>query len=139
MTASTDRRSAPRGGRRTDDRPGRFPVVLVADGYEGARRPTVRYLERFGFLVKEAATGQEASAILNLVTPRIVLADVMLRDRSVLTERLSRGGPRTSNIPTIALTTWEVAPATGSSARVFVKPFRLRTLLEEIRQVLRSH
>ena len=47
----SDRRAVPRGGRRPYDRPGRFPNLLVADSYEGARIPCARYLDHFGFKV----------------------------------------------------------------------------------------
>ena len=54
--ARPDRRRVPRGGRRTTDRTGLHPTILVADSYEGARRPCARYLDRFHFQVVEAST-----------------------------------------------------------------------------------
>ena len=51
------------------------PHVLVADGYDGARRPCVRYLERFNFEVAEAANGEEAMARIASALPHVILAD----------------------------------------------------------------
>ena len=134
---STDRRRVPRGGRRAGDRPGRFPILLVADGYEGARRPFVRYLERFGFRVEEAATAPEASAILDRVSPHVLLTDLTLSDASALFQRSSTD-PLAAKIPTIGLLSWEGGTGAPDLAHVLIKPFRLRAMLEAVRQVLRA-
>ena len=70
---AVDRRRVPRGGRRTDDQPGRHPNLLVADGYLGARTPCVRYLDRFGFAVDEAGDANEALAIIDAKAPNLIL------------------------------------------------------------------
>src|SRR5688572_11760959 len=57
-----DRRRTPRGGRRATDRPGRHPQILIADSYDGARIPWVKYLDRLGFEVLEARNGHKAMA-----------------------------------------------------------------------------
>ncbi|PYQ96344.1 MAG: hypothetical protein DMF97_15530, partial [Acidobacteria bacterium] len=49
-----DRRRVNRGGRRNYDRPGRDPLLLVAESYDEVRHVYVRYLNLFGFRVKEA-------------------------------------------------------------------------------------
>ena len=134
---SSDRRRVPRGGRRAGDRPGRFPILLVADGYEGARRPFVRYLERFGFRVEEAATAPEASAILDRVSPHVLLTDLTLPDASALFRRPS-ADTSAARIPTIGILSWEGGSGPPDVACVLVKPFRLRAMLEAVRQILRA-
>ena len=54
--------TSPRGGRRATDRPGRHPQILIADSYDGARIPFVKYLDRLGFEVLEAGDGHKAMA-----------------------------------------------------------------------------
>src|ERR1700675_3109397 len=72
---SGDRRRVPRGGRRPGDQPGRYPSLLVADSYKGARTPCVRYLDRFGFRVDEAADGNEALAAIAARPPHVILVE----------------------------------------------------------------
>src|SRR5262245_15156525 len=81
MTTTADRRTAPdrrrvsRGGRRDYDRPGHHPPVLVADSYDGARLPCVRYLARFNFEVTEATNGEDALKHIVSATPRLIVAE----------------------------------------------------------------
>src|SRR5437868_1168147 len=70
-----DRRRVSRGGRRATDAPGRFPNVLVAESYEGARIPCVKYLDRFGFRVDEAADGHEALAKIAATPTHVILME----------------------------------------------------------------
>lgn len=134
-----DRRRVPRGGRRAYDAPGRAPAVLVADSYEAARRPCVRFLERFNFDVAAAASGEEAFALLSTHAPRVLLLE--------WTQAMTSG---------IRLRDWFAIENPASSVRVIavagnlapddefphadgllIKPFSLDAMLAEIRHLLR--
>src|SRR5579862_1409260 len=99
-----DRRRVPRGGRRPYDRPGRYPAVLLADSYEGARRPCARYLHRLNFDVSEADTGEQALARILEAPPRLVLTEWSLpaMPDGRLTQWLAQGF-RTRDIPVIVI------------------------------------
>src|SRR5262245_59898074 len=100
-----DRRQVARGGRRTDDQPGRYPHLLVADSYENARTPCVRYLDRFGFHVDEATDGNEALAMIEAKPPHVILVDAGLPHLSAarLVRRL-REQPHTRSVRVIVMT-----------------------------------
>jgi DNA-binding response OmpR family regulator len=135
----SDRRRVPRGGRRDYDRTGRYPVVLVAESYEGARRPFVRYLERYHFDVAEATNGEEMLARIVASPPRVVLMEwgLPLISGSPLTQWLAQGW-RTRQVRVIALA-GDVDPGAEMPRAdgVLVKPFSLSAMLEEVRRVLR--
>jgi CheY-like chemotaxis protein len=137
-----DRRRVPRGGRRTSDRSGLHPTILLADSYEGARRPCARYLDRYRFQVAEVADGEQALSFITALAPHIILADSSLPAMPAwrLTQWLAQSW-RTRSIPVIVMTS-EVEPdddlpplenATG----VLIKPFSLTAMLTEVRRVLR--
>lgn len=138
-----DRRRVPRGGRRTGDQPGRYPNLLVADGYLGARTPCVRYLDRFGFAVEEAGDASEALAAVAARPPHLILLAADLPEMAGwrVIHRL-REQPDTRPIPVIFMTSDFDADRTRWSdmppAAVLVKPFALSTMLHEIRRVLRG-
>jgi DNA-binding response OmpR family regulator len=127
----TDRRRAPRGGRREHDTPGQYPLVLVADSDNGARRPCVQYLIRRGFLVDEAHGGDEATSAVRTTRPRLVLVDAALPAKRRLLPSIQAAG-----IPMIVMTTDFMEPATNA-AGVLIKPFPLEAMLTEVRRVLR--
>jgi DNA-binding response OmpR family regulator len=131
----------PRGGRRSADRPGAHPPILIADSYEGVRRPCARYLERLHFAVAEAACGDEALASIVASPPRLILAELQLP--TMPAGRLLRWlgqSWRTRDIPVLVLA-GVVEPSTDETFRlaagVLVKPFALRQMVDEIRRVIR--
>jgi len=135
-----DRRRVPRGGRREYDRSGRYPPVLVADSYEGARRPCVRYLDRFHFDVAEATDGEDALKQIVSTTPRLIITEwtlpTMPADR--LCQWLAQGW-RTREIPVIVVAAdYDARRQMPSVASILVKPFSLETMLTEVRRVLRE-
>jgi len=135
-----DRRRVPRGGRREYDRPGCYPPVLIADSYDGARRPCVRYLARFNFDVAEATNGEDALSQIASTTPRVIVAEstlpAMPADR--LCQWLAQGW-RTREIPVIVVAAdFDVRRQMPGVAAVLVKPFSLETMLVEVRRVLRE-
>lgn len=141
-----DRRRVPRGGRRTTDRPGKYPPVLVAESYDGVRKSCARYLDRFNFQVIEAADGEQALTQITAEPPQVILAELNLPAMPVwrLAQWLAQSW-RTRQIPVIVLAGDLDAsdPAVSRDfqslvAGVLVKPFTLRTMLDEIRRVIRA-
>ena len=138
-----DRRSVPRGGRReTDRRSGRHPNVLVADSYEGARVPCVRYLQHLGFRVEQAADGEQALALIRATPPDLIVTEQRLpkMPASRLKQRLAQH-ERTQHIPIIVtVSDFDLGDADRESqgmASVLVKPFPLTAMINEVRRVLR--
>jgi CheY-like chemotaxis protein len=134
-----DRRRVPRGGRRPYDRIGAHPPILVADAYEGARLPAVRYLARFNFEVAEAATGEEALQRIVAATPQVILADWSLPTMPArhLCQWLEQSW-RTRHIPVILMIGDYDGQPIPPVAGMLIKPFSLATMLEEIRRVIRA-
>jgi CheY-like chemotaxis protein len=125
-----DRRLVPRGGRRDSDIPGRYPPVLVADQDEAARAPSVGYLNWFGFEVTEAASQDQAAAVIESVRPHAVLADVDLAAGLSPAVR--------SSVPLIVTAAQAVVPPSLSPMALLSKPVELPVMLEELRRVLRA-
>jgi two-component system, OmpR family, phosphate regulon response regulator PhoB len=140
----SDRRRVPRGGRRADDQPGRYPNLLVADSYDGARDPVARYLDRFGFRVEQCADGEVCLAAIEARPPHVILIeDELPKVAAPLIVRRLKEQDRTKGIPVIVMTAdfdgRDKQAAETESAAVLVKPFALSTMLQEIRRVLREH
>jgi len=137
-----DRRRVPRGGRRASDRSGLHPTIVVADSYEGARRPCARYLDRYRFQVAEAADGEEALSFITALAPHVILADSSLPAMPAwrLAQWLAQSW-RTRNIPVIVMTSDgesdDDLPLPDNAAGVLIKPFSLTAMLGEVRRVLR--
>ena len=140
-----DRRRVPRGGRRTTDRSGKHPTVLVAESDDLVRQSCARYLDRFNFRVAEAADGEQALTEIAAEPPQVILAELQLPAMPVwrLAHWLSQSW-RTRQIPVIVLTGDVDAsdPSVPQEFRnlvagILVKPFTLNTMLDEIRRVLR--
>ena len=139
-----NRRRVPRGGRRTTDRSGKHPTVLVAESYEGVRKSCARYLDHFNFHVAEAADGEQALTQIAAEPPQVILAELHLPAMPVwrLAHWLSQSW-RTRQIPIIVLAgDFDASEPSVSQdfrslvAGILVKPFTLRTMLDEIRRVL---
>ena len=141
-----DRRRVPRGGRRATDRPGKYPPVLVAESYDGVRQSCARYLDRFNFQVAQAADGEQALTQIAAEPPQVILAELNLPAMPAwrLSQWLSQSW-RTRQIPLIVLA-GDLEPSDRSMSQdfrslvagVLVKPFMLRTMLDEIRRVIHT-
>ena len=130
----SDRRVMPRGGRRADDLPGRYPPVLIADGYEEARVPCATYLNLLNFEVAEASIPTEAVAVIDAGwMPHVILADPPCAQ--ALSERLASPA-RVSSPPMIVMATFS-GTARPHKAVVLLKPFGLEEMVKTVRRVLR--
>jgi DNA-binding response OmpR family regulator len=135
-----DRRRVPRGGRRDYDQPGRYPPVLVADSYDGARRPCVRYLDRFNFDVLEVTNGEDALKQIVSSPPKVIVTEWQLPSMPAdqLCQWLSEG-LTTRDIPVIVVAAdFEARRHTPGVAAILVKPFSLESMLTEVRRALRE-
>lgn len=137
VTASSDRRSLPRGGRRDYDRPGRCPTILVADSYEDARSPIARYLERYGFDVAEAGSADEAASLIAERHPHAVLSGLQGFEAERLSRILSGTPAYTPPIVIVMLSGGDESIPTQATG-VLAKPFSLRPMLDKLRRELRG-
>lgn len=116
------------------------PTILVVDDEDTIREVLRRYLEREGYLVKEAADGYEALRMIEYEPPTLVVLDLMLpkMDGISLIQHLRPN----SQIPIIMLT------AKGeASDRIrgldlgaddyIAKPFNPQEVVSRVRAVLR--
>jgi DNA-binding NtrC family response regulator len=132
-----DRRRGARGGRRESDRPGRYPVILLADSYDDARSPVARYLDRFGFEVREATSADEAVEALDRHRPDVVLSGLRGQQATALFDALSaRRGGRPAVVMVLLSATDDPVPAAATG--VLTKPFSLRPMLDELRREIRA-
>jgi DNA-binding response OmpR family regulator len=137
-----DRRRVPRGGRREYDRPGRDPMVLVAESYNEVRRVYVRYLNLFGFLVREAQSASEALEGVR-AAPRVIVAEpnILVGSAARLWEQ-APAGSESASIPIILLVAdFELAEEVVRvfrPAAILQKPFHLATLMTTLRRILRT-
>lgn len=105
------------------------PRILVADDNEANREILVRLLESVGFLVREAADGQEACMVSRTWHPDLILMDLVMpvRDGFEAIEEI-RTAPGGESIPIIAVSA-SVLPedrerVSASGANAFLrKPF----------------
>ncbi len=132
VEAPADRRSMPRGGRRTYDVPGRYPFVLVAEGYEAVRTPCAAYLSLLNFEVAETAVPKEAVAVIESGwVPHVILAD--LASAHVLSQVPA---PSQVFIPALIVMTSSSATARPQNGALLLKPFRLKEMVRTVRRVL---
>jgi PleD family two-component response regulator len=81
----TDRRRQSRGGRRTDDRPGFAPLVLVADEESQSLEMCEAILAKLHFAVAPVSSVEKAVAIIDTLRPDVIVAhakDVMPLQRA---------------------------------------------------------
>jgi hypothetical protein len=73
---SPDRRAVPRGGRRTTDKPGHAPLVLLVDQDETANARCEAILAKLHFAVAPTRTIDEARKVMASLRPNIIIASV---------------------------------------------------------------
>jgi DNA-binding response OmpR family regulator len=111
--------------------------VLVADTYAGARRPCVRYLDRYNFQVIEATSADDAVSRLARTQPHAIVCGLEGEDAERLYDRLRRDDALQA-VPVIVLATDEDIRRPSTSVAVLPKPFFLRTLLGELRTIFHT-
>jgi len=117
-------------------------VLVVED--EGDIRELIRFhLEQEGYVVREAATGEEALAQVGDQAPDLVILDLMLpgTDGLAVCKRL-RANPVTAGVPVIMLTAKaaEVDRVLGlemGADDYVTKPFSPRELMARVKAILR--
>jgi hypothetical protein len=133
-----DRRRFSRGGRRAEDRPGRYPRIAIIEQYDGVRRPCARYLQHFNFDVIEATDLHSGLALIETAPPAVIL---VAASKTPAFERLQEE-VNVLGIPLVSLATefpgLDESPAGPSPAGVLLKPFTLGAMIDEIRRVLRG-
>jgi uncharacterized phage protein gp47/JayE len=70
----SDRRRAPRGGRRPEDKPGFAPLVLVVGDGRQPERESEAILARLNFAVAPAADLAEARRVIESLNPDLIVA-----------------------------------------------------------------
>jgi hypothetical protein len=70
----SDRRKAPRGGRRPEDKPGFAPLVLVVGDGRQPERESEAILARLNFAVAPAADLAEARRVIESLNPDLIVA-----------------------------------------------------------------
>jgi PleD family two-component response regulator len=81
----TDRRKQARGGRRTNDRPGFAPLVLVADEESHSLEMCEAILAKLHFAVAPMNSVEKAVAVIDTLRPDVIVAhakDVMPLQRA---------------------------------------------------------
>jgi two-component system phosphate regulon response regulator PhoB len=116
-------------------------VALVVEDDPDQRSLYSLMLRRRGWTTLEAATAEQAQAILQDVRPAVIVLDVMLPDRDGISLcRSWRAGPDFSSIPVLVLTalgdpdTRRRALAAGADAFVS-KPIAPAALVEQVQQL----
>ena len=119
------------------------PTVLVVEDEKDIRELVRFHLEQEGYAVREADSGESASAQLAAGTPDLVLLDIMLpgTDGLALCRRLRMAAP-TAGVPIIMLTAKaaEVDRVLGlemGADDYVTKPFSPRELIARVKAVMR--
>jgi CheY-like chemotaxis protein len=81
----SDRRAASRGGRRSGDKPGSTPLVVVADEEPGSRATCETILAKLNFAVAPVDSVGRALEVMATLRPQIVVAKV--RDAELLKQQ----------------------------------------------------
>ncbi len=117
-------------------------TVLVVDDEIHMRRLAARILELAGYVVLEAASGDEALSIVKKTPPDVITCDISMPGMSGF-EFLEaiKALPSTANIPVIMLTALgqnkDISRATALGAAAYVaKPFSSAKLVETIQRQL---
>ena len=115
-------------------------TILVVDDEKKIRDAVRSYLERAGYSVLQADSGQRALETATRVTPDLVVLDLMLPDLSG--EEVARTLREASDVPIIMLTAKAAEEDRVSGLRLgaddyLVKPFSPRELVARVEAVLR--
>ncbi len=114
--------------------------VLVVDDDENVRDPLCEYLQRAGFDVSSAASGEEGLDVATELPPEVVISDIGMpgMDGLELCRELRRRAPE---VPVILMSGWAtgVNPADARRAgagALLAKPFAMNQVTELLNRVL---
>jgi two-component system phosphate regulon response regulator OmpR len=120
------------------------PHILVVDDDERLRALLNRFLSENGFRVSAAADAAEARAVMEGLTPDLMVLDVMMpgEDGVSLTRAMRSGDAPGGDVPVLMLTAMGDAEARiggleSGADDYLAKPFEPRELLLRIRTILR--
>jgi DNA-binding response OmpR family regulator len=123
---------------KTTPLPGPCPLVLAVDDDQATLRVIEAYLTRHGYMVKTAASGEEALKILANVLPSVLILDVIMPGISGYDLcRLVKGDERLRDVPVVFLTSRGTPKdyKTGhdlGAVIYMVKPFKQERLLHVV-------
>jgi len=116
--------------------------ALVVEDDADARRLVAVCLRRLGLRVLEAATGAEASALLDRSIPDVVCLDLRLPDASglMLCEWI-RSTPRLRDVPVVVISALaqpldKLQAEVAGADEYVTKPFRAEALAASIRELI---
>lgn len=120
----------------------RSPLILIADDNKGNLQTTEDYLVNKGYRVILATDGEEAINLMRLNQPDIILMDIQMPKMDGLQAiQIIRSDPNFNNIPIIVIsaltlkTDVEKCLQAGAN-EYFIKPMRLKKLLESIEKLM---
>lgn len=116
-------------------------ILLVEDDYDSVRMVS-KILSFHGVEVHVARNGEEGLAMLNTVTPVLIVTDLAMPDMDGW-ELLSalRSQPQTAHIPVVAITTYDSAQVAEKATDAgfdayFSKPVNPRTFVQELEKLI---
>jgi len=116
--------------------------ILIVEDFPETLKLLVSILERAGYEVRTAETGEEALESLSANKFDLVLLDIMLpRVDGFEVCRRIKSDPKTQEIPVVALTAFDVPDIVSKCAAagtddVILKPFDVDNLLKVIKKYL---
>jgi signal transduction histidine kinase/CheY-like chemotaxis protein len=126
------------GGARATGEEAEEPLILVVDDDETVRDLVVRHLERGGFAVVAARSGQEGLRLVRELRPAAVTLDIMMPDLDGWTVLAAiKGDPELAGIPVVLMSIVDQKNrgyALGA-ADYLVKPVDRATLVEALRNI----
>jgi len=117
--------------------------VLVVDDEEETRKLLKFYLEKEGFSVLEASSGEEAEKIAILQNPSLIVMDIVMPSSDGITTIIKlKENPNTKEIPIICISGkegfkdfLELNPEIDV-ADFFPKPFKAEDIIERIKELI---
>ena len=120
------------------------PTIMVIDDDANIRAALKYRFERENYTVEVATNGREALEKVGAQQPDLIILDLMMPEMDGI-EFLSllRNNPQTRYVPVIVLTALGRTPYSDrtrelGAAGLVTKPFRLRHLVEEVREIVKG-
>lgn len=115
--------------------------ILIVDDFKDNREMYAYFLAERGFRVTEATDGEEALAKAAQLHPDLVVMDLSLPGMDGLeAARQLKAGEKTSHIPVVILTAYDLGSVAPASCEGFLtKPCLPDQMIREITRVLDEH